>query len=67
MFILTFEEFNNKFNIDNNAMSDSRIKDIAKDISLTPIEIVMRDQTPHSIGDLNFIIIVNLHPTDGTH
>ena len=32
MFILTFEEFNNKFNIDNNAMSDIRIKDIGKDI-----------------------------------
>ena len=38
MLILTFEEFNNKFNIDNNAMSDIRIKDIGKDISLTPIE-----------------------------
>ena len=38
MLILTFEEFNNKFNIDNIAMSDIRIKGIAKDISLTPIE-----------------------------
>ena len=27
-------------------MSDIRKKDIGKDISLTPIEIVMRDQTP---------------------
>ena len=27
MLILTFEEFNNKFNFDNNAMSDIRIKD----------------------------------------
>ena len=26
MLILTFEELNNKFNIDNNAMSDIRIK-----------------------------------------
>ena len=67
MLILTFEEFNNKFNIDNNAMSDIRIKDIGKDISLTPIEIVMRDQTPDSIRDPNFNIIVNLHPTKGTH
>ena len=25
MLILTFEEFNNKFNIDNNAMSDIRM------------------------------------------
>ena len=41
MLILTFEEFNNKFNIDNNAMSDIRKKDIGKDISLTPIEIVV--------------------------
>ena len=74
MLILTFEEFNNKFNIDNNAMSDIRIKDIGKDISLTPIEIVMRDQTPNNTNDPqngfanpNFNIVVNLHPTDGTH
>ena len=67
MLILTYEEFNNKFNIDNKAMSDIRIKEIGKDINLTPIEIVMRDQTPHSIGDPNFNIIENLHPTDGTH
>ena len=71
MLILTFEELNNKFNIDNNDMSDVRIKDIGKDISLTPIEIVMRDETPYGIretaspiGELNFNIIVNLHPTD---
>ena len=67
MLILTFEEFNNKFNIDNNAMSDIRIKNIGKDISLTPIEIVMRDQTPDSMRDPNFNIIVNLHPTESTH
>ena len=67
MLILTFEEFNNNFNIDNSAMSDIRIKDIGKDISLTPIEIVMRDQTPDSINDNNSNIIVNLHPTEGTH
>ena len=42
MLILTIEEFNNKFIIDNNGMSDIRIKNIGKDISLTPIEIVMR-------------------------
>ena len=65
MLILIFEEINNKINIDNNAMSDIRIKDIGKDI--TPIEIVMRDQTPDSIRDPNFNIIVNLHPTEGTH
>ena len=74
MLILTFEEFNNKFNIVNSAMSDIRVKNIGKDINLTPIEIVMRDQTPDSISepssqinDNNFNIIVNLHPTDGTH
>ena len=67
MLILTFEEFNSKFNIDNNAMSDIRIKDIGKDISLTPIEIVMRDQTPDGIRDPNFNIFVNLHLTESTH
>ena len=73
MLILTFEEFNNKINIDNNAMSDIRIKDIGKDISPTPIEIVMRYQSPKKIREPasqiyehNFNIIVNLHPTDGT-
>ena len=53
MLILTFEEFNNKFSIDNNAMSDIRIKDIGKDVSLTPIEKVMRDRTPDNINDNN--------------
>ena len=67
MLILNFEEFNYKFNIYNNAMSDIRIKDIGKGISLTPIEIVMRDQSPKTICEPNSIIIVNLHPTDGTH
>ena len=72
MLILTFEEFNNKFNIDNSAMSDIRIKDIGKDISLTPIEVAMKDETPDNIceaGSLinepNFNITVNLHPTEG--
>ena len=67
MLILTFEEFNNKFNIDNSAMCDIRIKDIGKDISLTTIEIVMRDETPNNTNEPNFNIIVNLHPTEGTH
>ena len=67
MLILNFEEFNNKFNIDNNAMSDIRIKDIGKDISLTPIEIVKRDDKPEMVSEPNSNIIVNLHPTEGTH
>ena len=82
MLILTFEEFNNKFNIDNSAMSDIRRKVIGKDISLTPIEIVMRDEAPDGIGEgtkslvpqpasqitnPNVNFIVNLHPTDDAH
>ena len=74
MLIQTSEEFNNEFIIDNNAMSDIRIKDIGKDVSLTPIEIVMRYQSPKTIREPasqiyepNFNIILNLHPTDGTH
>ena len=59
MLILTFEEFNNKFNIDNNAMSGIRIKDIGKIISLTPIETVMTDQSPKTICEPNSNIIVN--------
>ena len=34
-------------------MSDIRIKDIGKDISLTPLEIVMRDQRPKESVNLN--------------
>ena len=67
MLILTFVEFNNKYNIENKAVSNIEIEDIGKYISLIPIEIVMRDQTPDNIIDNNFNIIVNLHPTDGTH
>ena len=55
-------------------MSDIRIKDIVEDISLTPIEVVMRDQSPKTIREPasqiyepNFNIIVNLHQTEGTH
>ena len=48
-------------------MSDIRIKDIGKDISLTPIEIVMRDDKPEMVSEPNSNIIVNLHPTKGTH
>ena len=67
MLILTFEEFNNEFGINNEPMSNIRIKDIGKDISLTPIEIVMRDEKPEMINENSFKIVVNLHPTDGTH
>ena len=48
-------------------MSNIRKEDIGKDISLIPIEIVMRDQKPDNFKENNFNIIVNLHPTDGTH
>ena len=67
MLVLTFDDFNNKFNLDNNAMSDIKLKDIGKDISLTPIEIVTREQTPDNTSEPNVNNIVNLHPTDGTH
>ena len=67
MLILTFEEFINKFIIDNKAMSNIRIEDIGKDISLTPIKIVMRDERALIINNDDFNIFVNLHPTDGTH
>ena len=48
-------------------MSDIRIKDVGKDINLTPIEIAMRDENPKTIRELNFNFIENLHPTDGKH
>ena len=32
-------------------MSKIRIKDIGKDISLTPIEIIMRDEKPEMINE----------------
>ena len=67
MIILTFEEFNNKFNKDNKATSNIEIENIGRDISLIPIEIVMRVETLHINNETKFNIIVNLHPIDGTH
>ena len=67
MLILIFEEFLNEFSIDNKAMSNIRIEDIGKEISLIQIEIVMRDDIPLTINDNDINIIVNLHPIDGTH
>ena len=61
MLILTVEEFNKKYGIDNKAMSNIRIEDIGKVIGLIPTEIVMRDQTHQSIRETNFNIIINLH------
>ena len=40
-------------------MSNIRIKDIDKDISLTPIETIMRDEKPEMINETNFNTIVN--------
>ena len=67
MLVHIFEEFNNEIVIDKDPMSNIRIKDIGNDISLTPIEIIVRDEKPEMIYETNFNIIVNLHPTDGTH
>ena len=67
LLILSFEEFNNKFGIDSKAMSNIRVEDIGKKISLTPIEIIMKDQKPVSVANPVLNVIVNLHPTDGKH
>ena len=54
MFILSFEEFNNNFFIDNKARSNIRIEAIGKEVSIITIEIVMRDQIPETIYDPEF-------------
>ena len=41
--------------------------EIVRDISLIPIEIVIRDQKPESINETIFNVIVNLEPTDRAH
>ena len=48
-------------------MSNIEIENTGTDISLIPIETVMRDQTPETINETNFNIFDNMHPTDGTH
>ena len=48
-------------------MSNIKIEEIGRYISLIPIEILIRDQTPNNIKDNNFNIIVNLKPTDCSH
>ena len=55
--MLSFEELNNKFGIDNKAMSNIRIEDIGKDINLTPKELVMRDQKPDNTSERWFLVI----------
>ena len=67
MLILTFEKFNNELRIDDKTMKNIRFEDIGKDISLTPIEIVMRDQKPDNTSEPNFNININLHTTNGTN
>ena len=48
-------------------MSNIKIEDFFRDISVIPIEIIMRYQKPDNFNDNNFKIIVKLHQTDGTH
>ena len=49
MIFPTFKEINNKNNIDNIAMSNIEIEDLGRNISLTSIEVVMRDQAPKTL------------------
>ena len=67
MLLLTFEEFLFAFDVKNKAMSKIDIERISHDITLIPIEIVMRDELPETLNKISFKIIVYLHPTDGTH
>ena len=53
MLTLNFEELIIRFSIENKPMSNIEIVDKGKDISITPIEIAMRDQTPYSIYENN--------------
>ena len=63
MRILSFEEFIIKLGIYNKAMSNIRLEGVGKDINLTPIEIVMRDETPKTIyeNNSNIIVILMVH------
>ena len=54
MLTLTFEELIITFSIDNKPMRIIKIGDIGNDISLTRIEIAMRDRTPDNINENNF-------------
>ena len=66
MLILSFEEFNNNFDIDHKAMSNIKIEHIGRDISLIPTKIIMSGQRPDSVAIFEFNTIVNLHQTEGT-
>ena len=67
MIILGFKEFNNKYNIENKAMSDIPIENIVQDISLILIKVLMQEQTPKTIVNEEYSFNSNLHPTDGTN
>ena len=58
MLILSFTETKNEFGIDNEPTSNIRIKDMGKDISPIPIEIIMRDEKPEITNETDFDIIV---------
>ena len=38
-----------------------------EDICLIPIDLVLRDLTPKIVRDTNYIFLINIHPTVGTH
>ena len=44
-----FKEFNDKYKIDNIAMSNIEIEDLGRNIGLTSIEVVMRGQAPKTL------------------
>ena len=46
-------------------MSNIKLEDIVRDISLIRIEIIMRNQKPEFFNENNFNIVVNLHPING--
>ena len=60
--MITFNDFNKKFNLRNKATSNIKIQDVLNCIRLNNVGIYLRDGPFESnIG------IVNLHPSKGTH
>ena len=47
-------------------MSNINLPNIGEQISIIPLEVIMRDEEPKTIRNIDQNIIVNLNPTEGT-
>ena len=67
MNVLTFDDFLVKSNIEKRAMRNIDLLRIGEQISITPIEVIMRDEEMKTIKNIDHNLIVNIQPNEGIH